>query len=443
MGMRESTPLEVFLTVDEQAFLLPVALAPQLPYPVVLGQDIPILVDLLPKAQTCNVVMTMSQIKTETLRTLPFFGEEVEGKGRLTSLKRTREGKKCRVVLPWNPVSYCQSQTYGRCSRSLRIFPGRSMKIRPYSSGLVRCQRLSSWWKNISSEAIKGGTSYILVACVYATKYPEAFPLRNIKTFSLVGLPREVLTDQGTNFPSDLLRQVYQLLGIKGIKTTPYHPQTDGLVEGFNWTLKRMLRKFVSQAGTDWDQWLPYLLFACWEVPQASTGFSPFELLYCRQVRGPLDLLKEFWEGPWGESKNVGAYVLQMHEWLEQMTALARENMVKAQRSQKTWYDHNARDRAFVPGRKCCYFSLLMTASCWQSGMTLKRSPGKIKLKIKLDQNKRGIQKGRHCVARIYSHNFYCRRFCRLFESKGCLTKSELISTKGHIFNHKFIISSL
>ncbi len=66
---------------------------------------------------------------------------------------------------------------------------------------------------------------------------------------------------------SHTLQQVYQLLGIKRVRTTPYHPQTDGLVERFNQTLKSMLNKFVSETGKDWDKWLPYLLFAYREVP--------------------------------------------------------------------------------------------------------------------------------------------------------------------------------
>lgn len=73
---------------------------------------------------------------------------------------------------------------------------------------------------------------------------------------------------------SRTLHQVYQLLGVKRVRTTPYHHQTDGLVERFNQTLKNMLKKFVSDSGKDWDKWLPYLLFAYREVPQASTGFS-------------------------------------------------------------------------------------------------------------------------------------------------------------------------
>lgn len=61
---------------------------------------------------------------------------------------------------------------------------------------------------------------------------------------SRVGIPAEILTDQATNFMSKLMKTLYQQLGITGIRTTPY-PETDGLVERFNGTLKNMLKKFV------------------------------------------------------------------------------------------------------------------------------------------------------------------------------------------------------
>ncbi|KAL2085952.1 hypothetical protein ACEWY4_019272 [Coilia grayii] len=148
------------------------------------------------------------------------------------------------------------------------------------------------------------------------------------------------------------MKQVYSLLGIKGIRTTPYHPQTDGMVERFNQTLKAMLRKFVSDTGADWDQWLPYLLFAYREVPQA-TGYSPFELLYGRQVRGPLDVLREAWmgEGP-ATPTNIVSYVLKMRDKLEELSSLAHNNKEQAQSSQKSWYDRTARSRTFNTGQK-------------------------------------------------------------------------------------------
>ena len=103
------------------------------------------------------------------------------------------------------------------------------------------------------------GNQYILVVCDYATRYPEAIPLCSvdagavsehlIQLFSRVGIPREILTDQGTNFMFQLLKELYNLLHISQIWTSPYHPQTDGLVERFNKTLKLMLRKLVSKEG--------------------------------------------------------------------------------------------------------------------------------------------------------------------------------------------------
>ncbi len=83
---------------------------------------------------------------------------------------------------------------------------------------------------------------------------------------------------------SHLLKSLYSQLGVKGIRTTPYHPETDGLVARFNGTLKQILKKFVDETGKDQDEWLPFLLFAYREVPNASTDFSPFELPYGRPV---------------------------------------------------------------------------------------------------------------------------------------------------------------
>lgn len=106
--------------------------------------------------------------------------------------------------------------------------------------------------------------------------------VEELKLFTRVGVPAEILTDQGSNFMSQLLMEVYRLLHIEPIRTSPYHPQTDGLVERFNKTLKAMLKKAASEDGKNWDRLIPYLLFVYREVPQSSTGFSSFEMLYGR-----------------------------------------------------------------------------------------------------------------------------------------------------------------
>ena len=171
-----------------------------------------------------------------------------------------------------------------------------------------------------------------------------------VRIFARVGIPEEMLTDQGSNFTSQLLSEIYQLLHVHPIRTSPYHPQTDGLVERFNKTLKAMLRKVAAEDELNWDKWLPYLLFAYREVPQDCTGFSPFELLYGRAVRGPLDILKESWKEPKKCSDNVVSYVLAVQQKLASMSDLVRDNLSEAQRRQRVWYDRNARQREFKPG---------------------------------------------------------------------------------------------
>lgn len=171
----------------------------------------------------------------------------------------------------------------------------RSQVKRPARAQMVPMPLVQKPFQRIAMDLVgplprsKNGNRFILTICDYATRYPEAIPLPStetprivkelLKIFIRVGVPEEVLTDQGTNFMSGLLGEVYCLLQIKRIRTTPYHTQTDGLVERFNGTLKSMIKKFTSKNKKDWDEYLLYLLFAYREVPQESTGFSPFEML--------------------------------------------------------------------------------------------------------------------------------------------------------------------
>ncbi len=98
-----------------------------------------------------------------------------------------------------------------------------------------------------------------------------------------------------------------------------------------------MLRKFVNEMGTDWDQWLPYLMFVHREIPQASMGFLPFQRVYGHEVQGSLSLLKAWWE--WSSSKapknNVIDYVITKLHKLHQMTELAAAHVREAQKKTK------------------------------------------------------------------------------------------------------------
>ncbi|XP_063955624.1 uncharacterized protein LOC135154209 [Lytechinus pictus] len=199
----------------------------------------------------------------------------------------------------------------------------------------------------------KKGNRFILVVCDYSTRYPEAVPLSSIeaekvadesvKIFSRVGIPEEILSEQGANFMSHLMKQLCASLGIKQMRTSPYHPQANGLVERFNASLKNMLKPYCLERDATWDDLIPFMLFAYREVPQESTGSSPFELLYGHRVRGPLDVVRETWTGEIPGNEGIVSYVLDMRERLGEMTKAAQINLSEAQTRQKVWNDMKAR----------------------------------------------------------------------------------------------------
>ncbi|XP_053407213.1 uncharacterized protein LOC128559482 [Mercenaria mercenaria] len=205
---------------------------------------------------------------------------------------------------------------------------------------------------------------YILTMVDYATRYPEAIALPSIETervaealvdmYSRLGVPEEMLTDCGSQFTSELMAEVSRLLSLRQLTTTPYHPMCNGLVEKFNGSLKQMLKRMCSERPRDWDRYLNAMLFAYREVPQESLGFSPFELLYGRTIRGPITVLRELWAGKTenDEVKTTYQYVMDLQEKLEDTCKIAQQQLAKSSARYKKYYNRKARDRRFKAGSK-------------------------------------------------------------------------------------------
>lgn len=136
----------------------------------------------------------------------------------------------------------------------------------------------------------------------------------------------EIFTDQGTVFMSCTLTKLYKLLGIKSVRTSVYHPQTDVLVERF--TLKTMIHWFAQEYAKNWHRWLELLLFVVREVPQASTGFSPFELLHGCQPHWVLNKIQ---------------YVMDLRAKLHTLGQLSMENLLQAQGRQSWLYNRETK----------------------------------------------------------------------------------------------------
>ena len=182
------------------------------------------------------------------------------------------------------------------------------------------------------------------------TRYPEAILLHIqrakpvvkalTKFFSIFGLPKINQSDQGTNFMSKLFAQVMKELNVKDVKSSPYHPESQGAFERFHQTLKAMMRKYCLESNKEWDEGLPLLLFAVHETLQESLGFSLCDLVFGHTVCGPFRLLKEKWlsESPKTEH-NVLDYVSSFCEPLNHACQLACENLTQSQSKMKHHYD--------------------------------------------------------------------------------------------------------
>lgn len=209
----------------------------------------------------------------------------------------------------------------------------------------------------------RSGNQYMLTIMCLNTRFPEAIPLRDIKTrpiikalikfFTLFDLPRILQSDQGSNFMSGVFQQVMLELGITQNRSSAYHPQSQGAIERFHQTLKAMIRIYCHENVKNWDEGIPLLMFAAREAVQESTGFSPFDLVFGHTVRGPLQHLKEkFLVAKDANKVNLLQYVLDFRSRLATVCKLACENLQASQKNMKIKYDKKTTKRKFGVGDK-------------------------------------------------------------------------------------------
>ena len=185
------------------------------------------------------------------------------------------------------------------------------------------------------------GNKYVVVFSDYLTKWAEAFPIRDMSAETIAKIfinkivtrhsaPSELLSDQGANFMSNLIKSVCEYFRINKINTSPYNPKCDGLVERFNKTLCQMLASYCNSNQTNWDLYLPLVLFAYRTSQQTTSKESPFTLLYGREPRLPSDL--DSFNNHYCPNK----FFENLHEsWLE-----AKRHIMKQAEENKRIYDN-------------------------------------------------------------------------------------------------------
>ena len=143
------------------------------------------------------------------------------------------------------------------------------------------------------------GYKYVMVIKDYLTKYVWLVPLKTktaaevaesfvTKFICQAGIPHTVISDRGTEFVNQLLKNVCTVLGINRISTTPYNPRPDGFVENHNKTLKDQLFNYIDGLRqNDWDVYLPTVQLLYNTTVSLATGFTPMLLMTGREARMP------------------------------------------------------------------------------------------------------------------------------------------------------------
>jgi hypothetical protein len=182
---------------------------------------------------------------------------------------------------------------------------------------------------------------FIAVNSTYSAKdYAEIYLDRIVR---LHGIPKTIISDRGPQFIARFWEQLHENLGTKLIRSSAYHPQTDGQTERVNQIVEDMLRACIIHFDKSWDKCLALAEFSYNNSYQASLKMAPFEALYGRRCRTPLN-----WSQV-GERKFFGPNLVKE---VEERVEVIKENLKGAQMRQKSYYDKGKAVREYHVGEK-------------------------------------------------------------------------------------------
>ncbi len=204
-----------------------------------------------------------------------------------------------------------------------------------------------------SAEDSKQHSVDVLVLTDHFTKLAHAFPCTNQTAkqvakklwdhvFCVYGFPERVHSDQGANFESELIAELLRLSGVSKSRTTAYHPMGNGGTERFNRTLGSMLRSLPLKEKHKWPQQIQTLTFAYNATVHETTGYAPFQLMFGRIPRLPVDVMfKQVLHDP--VVVDYKSYTRTLMSHLHEAARIAQKHAIKEQDKQAKGYNNKVK----------------------------------------------------------------------------------------------------
>jgi hypothetical protein len=252
--------------------------------------------------------------------------------------------KRREIVKYVSECHICQrvKASHLRISGTLQPLPIPSWKWEDISMDFIiglpnTSQRHDSIW--VIVDRLTKTAHFLPVHTTYnAKKYAEIFLDQIVR---LYGIPKMIISDRGAQFIARFWEQLQQTLGTKLIRSSAYHPQTDGQTERINQILEDMLRACVIQYDKHWDKSLALAEFSYNNSYQSSLKMAPFEALYGRQCRIPLN---------WSQTGEREIFGPELVTEVEEKVKIIRNNLKVAQSRQKSYTDKRRKPIQFEVG---------------------------------------------------------------------------------------------
>ena len=259
----------------------------------------------------------------------------------------------------WPDMRVCIQNYVASCTQCARHNilrtkpPGHLKSIEP-PSAVFQILHMDFWGPVRTPSA--SGNRYVIVLTDNLSKYviAQALPDCTAKSAAqflidrfilLHGAPERLITDNGTHFNNHLLRAITSSMNIPHAFSASYHPQTNGQVERFNATFAAQLAKYCDLERTDWDVYLPSIVYAYNTSVHSTTKFTPYELAFGRRPKSPFDSVS-----PTINLPPLHSFYPYLQRTRRLLTAQARENILKHQSRWQQRYNQNRRDISYQIG---------------------------------------------------------------------------------------------